>query len=102
MTLKISDAHMALEMGGQVIAVAKVAGDGRWQVNNWPELLDRNQAITALTVTELLERGYPSEHPVVAALRDEITRSGSSALGPSTAKYAQTGAAPPNPSTQAR
>lgn len=73
MTFKISDAHMALEMGGQVIAVAKVAGDGRRRVSNWPGLLDRNQAITALPVTELLERGCPGEHPVAAALRDEIT-----------------------------
>jgi hypothetical protein len=73
MTLKISDDHMALETGGQIIAEAKVTGDGRWKASNWPELLDRNQAITALTVTELLECGYPSDHPVVVALRDELT-----------------------------
>ncbi len=33
---------------------------------------DRDQAITALTVTELLESGRDSNDPVVTALRDEL------------------------------
>ena len=38
----------------------------------WPRFFDRNQAITALTVTELLESGRDSDDLVVAALREEL------------------------------
>ena len=31
--------------------------------------LNRNQAITALTLTDLLEHGYPSDHPAIATFR---------------------------------
>jgi hypothetical protein len=38
----------------------------------WPRFFNRNQAITALTVTELLESGRDSNAPLVAALRREL------------------------------
>jgi hypothetical protein len=41
-------------------------------VTYWPRFFDRNQAITALTVTDLLETGYRSDDPVVTALREEL------------------------------
>jgi hypothetical protein len=41
-------------------------------VTYWPRFFDRNQAITALTVTELLESGRDSDHPLVAALREDL------------------------------
>ena len=41
-------------------------------VSHWPRFFDRNQAITALTITELLESGRDSTDPAVTALRDEL------------------------------
>ncbi len=72
MTLKISDDRMPLDVAGTTIADARVQADGRWLVSTWPTPLDRNQAITALTITELIEHGYPNCHPLVVALRDEL------------------------------
>ncbi len=72
MTLNISDCYMALEISGIVVADATAQANSQWQVSTWPVLLDRNQAITALTITELLELGYPSSHPLVVALRSEL------------------------------
>ncbi len=43
-----------------------------WEVSHWPRFFDRNQAITALAVTELLESGRDSSDPVVKALREEL------------------------------
>jgi hypothetical protein len=37
----------------------------------WPRFFDRNQAITALTVTELLQSGRDRSDPLVRALREE-------------------------------
>jgi hypothetical protein len=41
-------------------------------VSFWPRFFDRDQAITALTVTWLLETGRASDDPLVAALRKEL------------------------------
>ena len=38
----------------------------------WPRFFNRNQAITALTVTELLESRRHGNDPVVAALRQDL------------------------------
>ena len=43
----------------------------RWEATYWPRFFDRHQAITALTVTELLEGGRGSNDPAVAALRED-------------------------------
>jgi hypothetical protein len=72
MSIKISDDCMCLEIDGIVIATAWMRADGWWEVSHWPRFFDRNQAITALTVTELLQSGRDSKDPVVKALREEL------------------------------
>jgi hypothetical protein len=71
-SIKISDHHMHLEIDGQIIATAIEDGQGSWKVTHWPRLFRRDQAITALTVTELLATGHDSGDPVVRALRAEL------------------------------
>jgi hypothetical protein len=70
--IKISDHHMHLEINGQIIATAIEDGQGWWEVTHWPRFFRRNQAITALTVTELLATGCDSDAPAVTALRAEL------------------------------
>jgi hypothetical protein len=72
MPIKIYDDLMTLEVDGTVIATAKRRTGGWWEVTNCPRFFDRNQAITALTVTELLEMGYNNDDPLVVALRQEL------------------------------
>ena len=72
MPIRIGDGLMHLEIGGRVVATATERAGGRWEVTFWPRFFDRNQAITALTVTELLESGRDADDPVVAALREEL------------------------------
>jgi hypothetical protein len=72
MSIKISNDFMCLEIGGKVIATAWQQPNGWWEVTNWPRFFDRNQAITALTVTELLETGRANDDPLVIALREEL------------------------------
>ena len=72
MSIKITDDSMCLEVDGVVIAAARKRVDGWWEVSHWPRFFDRDQAITALTVTELLESGRDSNDPVVLALREEL------------------------------
>jgi hypothetical protein len=70
--IKIEDDLMSLEVDGAVLATAKKRADGWWEVSYWPRFFDRNQAITALTITELLNSGGDSNDPVVRALREEL------------------------------
>jgi hypothetical protein len=63
---------MLLEIDGRVIATANQQGGGWWEVTCWPRFFDRNQAITALTVTELLETGYGNNDPLVIGFREEM------------------------------
>ena len=72
MPIRIRDGFMRLEIDGRVIATATERAGGWWEVTYWPRFFDRNQAITALTVTELLETGGESDDPLVAALREEL------------------------------
>jgi hypothetical protein len=72
MPIKIEDDLMSLEVDGAVLATARRRPDGWWEVSYWPRFFDRNQAITALTVTELLDGGRDSDDPVVRALREEL------------------------------
>jgi hypothetical protein len=72
MALHITDDFMSLEINETVTATARKRDDGWWEISSWPRLLDRNQAVTALTITELLESGYPGSHPLVAELRKEL------------------------------
>ena len=57
MSIEIIDEFMYLEIDGSVIATARERADGWWEVSHWPRFFDRNRAITALTVTELLHGG---------------------------------------------
>ena len=72
MPIRIGDGFMCLEIDGRVVATATERAGGWWEVTYWPRFFDRNQAITALTVTELLESGRDRDDPVVAALRHEL------------------------------
>jgi hypothetical protein len=72
MSIKINDDLMCLEVDGKVIATAKRREGGWWEVTYWPRFFDRNQAITALTVTELLETGRSRDDPLIVALREEL------------------------------
>jgi len=72
MSIKIIEDFMAVEIDGATVATATRQPDGRWQVTDQPGCYDRNQAITALTITELLRAGYRADHPVVRALQEEL------------------------------
>jgi hypothetical protein len=71
-SIRIDDHMMTLEIDGKVIATATERAGGWWEVDYWPRFFDRNQAITALTVTELLEDGRDSSAPLIQALREEL------------------------------
>jgi hypothetical protein len=72
MPIKIEDDLMCLEVDGIVLATANKRADGWWKVSYWPQFFDRNQAITALTITELLGSGRDNNDPAVHALREEL------------------------------
>lgn len=72
MPIRIGAGIMHLEIDGRVVATATERAGGWWEVTCRPRFFDRNQAITALTVAELLENGRDSSDPVVAALCDEL------------------------------
>ena len=72
MAIKITDDFMCLEIDGVVIATARMRADGWWEVSHWPRFFDRNQAFTALIVTELLESGRDGNDLVVKGLREEL------------------------------
>lgn len=71
MSIKIDDDFMCLKIDGVVIATARERVDGWWEFSHWPRFFDRNQAITALTVIELLHSGRDGDDPVVRALRED-------------------------------
>lgn len=73
MAIKIDDDCMALEIDGRTIATARRRAGGWWEVSCWPRFFGRDQAIAALTITELLETGRRSDDPIVLALRDELS-----------------------------
>jgi hypothetical protein len=70
MPIKVDEDFMCLEVDGTILATARKRVGGLREVSHWPRFFDRNQAITALTITELLEGGHDSDDPVVRALRD--------------------------------
>jgi hypothetical protein len=73
MMLTITGDRMVLHNDGVPLADAILRLDGRWDVSSWPVPLGRDQAITALTITELLARGHPPDHPLVVTFRNELT-----------------------------
>jgi hypothetical protein len=72
MPIKIDEDVICPETDGIVWATARKRTDGWWEVSYWPRLFDRDQAITALAITELLDSGRDSNDPVVRALREEL------------------------------
>jgi hypothetical protein len=68
MEIEITDDFMRPRDGNKIIATARQRADGRWEVSHWPRLFDRNQAITTLTITELLRTGRDDSDPLVTAL----------------------------------
>jgi len=70
MALHIDDDCMSLEVDGTVIHAAIRVGR-LWRVTGWPRILDRNEAITALTLAEWLLSGHSTDAPFVAAWREE-------------------------------
>ena len=70
--LTITDNRMILHNDGVPLAEATRRPDGRWNVGTWPVPLSRDQAITALNLTELLARGHSPDHPLVVTLRNEL------------------------------
>jgi hypothetical protein len=72
MPIKIEDDLISLEVDGAVVATARKRADGWWEVTHWPRFFDRNQAITALIIAELLDSGRDSNDPLVRALREEL------------------------------
>jgi hypothetical protein len=79
MSLRIDDDTMVLDVDGRVAATARFArdaaadGQGAWIVSDRPgRLFTRNQAITALTVTELLAIGHSPDHGLVLAFEEEL------------------------------
>ena len=54
MPIKIGNGFMSLEDDGRGRRYRRQRTGGWWEVSYWPRFFDRNQAITALAVTELL------------------------------------------------
>jgi hypothetical protein len=71
MTIKINETSMSVTIDGFEIATATRKGD-HWTASTWPHSLTRNQAITALTIAELLATGHSDYDLVVVALREEL------------------------------
>jgi hypothetical protein len=72
MEIEITDDFMRLRDGNEITATARQRADGWSEVSHWPRFFDRNQAITALTITELLCSGRDGNDPLVLALREEL------------------------------
>jgi hypothetical protein len=62
----------ALDPQPRIGCLAWSEGVGREASPYWPRFFDRNQAITALTATELLESWRDSSDPLVRVLREEM------------------------------
>jgi hypothetical protein len=72
MPIKINGDSMGLEIDTTVLATPRKEADDRWEVSHWQRFFDCNQAITALTIAELLKSGYDSADPLVLALHEEL------------------------------
>jgi hypothetical protein len=90
----IEDGFMTLEVGRTAVATVRFSqhaaadGNGAWSVPTClARLFAREQAITALSVADLLESGYPNEHPLVVALRRSGCRQTSGLTIPSSAGF---------------
>jgi hypothetical protein len=79
MSTKINDDSMSLAIDGCVIATAQfrehaaASGHGAWIVSCHPgRLFKRNQAITAMVLSERLAAGYGDDDVFVIGWREEL------------------------------
>ncbi len=79
MAARIEADYMTAEYGGRVIATARYSphaaadGQGTWIVSGLPRrLFTRNQAITALVLTERLAAGFGYDDLFVIGRREEL------------------------------
>lgn len=70
MALEITENTMVADLNGEIIATATRASDG-WHVTTWPCPLDRNAAITALSLAERLIT-HGEDDPCVMEWRREL------------------------------
>jgi hypothetical protein len=77
--IEITSEYMSLRVGGKVVATARFSkdaaadGNGAWIVSTHPAgSFSRNQAVTALTLTERLTAGYGDDDPLVTNWRKEL------------------------------
>ena len=73
MAIEINDRTMQLQIDGAVVAFARQATDGRWEISNRRGRFNRNQAITAMVLAERLATGYGDDDPFVIGWREELT-----------------------------
>jgi len=73
MAIEINDHTMQLRIDGAVVAFARQATDGRWEINDRRGRFNRNQAITAMVLAERLATGYGDDDPFVIGWREELT-----------------------------
>ena len=79
MAARIDDDYMTAEFGGRVISTARYTahaaadGQGAWIVSGLPRrLFTRNQAITAMVLTERLAAGHGGDDLFVIGWREEL------------------------------
>jgi hypothetical protein len=71
MALHIDDDCMTLELDGTEVRAAVRIGP-LWCVTGWSRLLNRNEAITALTLAEWLLSERSANAPCAVAWREEL------------------------------
>ncbi|MEU8804773.1 hypothetical protein [Spirillospora sp. NPDC048819] len=72
MSLVITEDTMTAVLDGEVIATGTRTDSG-WHVTTWPRPLDRNAAITALSLAERVIT-HGEDDPCVRAWRKELAR----------------------------
>jgi hypothetical protein len=72
MSLEITEDRMTVVLDGQVIATGTRTGNA-WHVTTWPTPLDRNSAITALSLAERVIT-HGEDDPCVMEWRRELAR----------------------------
>jgi hypothetical protein len=73
MAVRINDDSMSVEVNGEVMSAAGRM-NSMWRVTGWPQLMTRNEAITALVLAERLAAGYGDDDPFVIGWQEELAR----------------------------
>jgi hypothetical protein len=79
MAIRIDEDFMTLTVDGEIVATARCArraadyGNSAWTVSTYPTRpLNRDQAITALSIAERLAVGFGDDDPFVKGWREEL------------------------------